>query len=398
MKFIEGGVTAAQGYVAAGCHCGIKSSPDVKDLALVFSERPATVAGVFTSNRMASACVLVSRKVVDKGSARAVIANSGCANTCTGAEGLRNAEEMAKATAEKLHISPEEVVVASTGVIGAQLPIVKVCEGIEKLASELSRDGGSDAAQGILTTDTRAKEVAVRLDLSSGPVTIGGMAKGAGMIMPNMATMLAFVTTDAAVDKESLQSALRDAVNRSFNRISIDGDSSTNDMVVVLANGDNANVLTGKDLEAFAAGLAEVCLKLALMIVEDGEGATKLVEIRVSGASDDEDAERVARTIGTSLLFKTALFGEDPNWGRIMMAVGMSGAAVDTGRVDVFLDDLQLVSGGERAGFSEDQARALLAKREIAITVDLGLGNGETRFWTTDLSYDYIKINAEYHT
>ena len=398
MKFIEGGVTAAEGYVAAGCHCGIKSSPDVKDLALVFSERPATVAGVFTSNRMASACVLVSRKVVDKGSARAVIANSGCANTCTGAEGQRNAEEMAKATAEKLHISPEEVVVASTGVIGAQLPIVKVCEGIEKLASELTREGGSDAAQGILTTDTRAKEVAVRLDLSSGPVTIGGMAKGAGMIMPNMATMLAFVTTDAAVDQESLQSALRDAVNRSFNRISIDGDSSTNDMVVVLANGDTENVLTGQDFEAFAAGLAEVCLKLALMIVEDGEGATKLVEIRVTGASDDDDAERVARTIGTSLLFKTALFGEDPNWGRIMMAIGMSGAAVDPGRIAVFIDDLQLVSGGEGAGFSEKQARALLAKKEILIAVDLALGNGETRFWTTDLSYDYVKINAEYHT
>jgi len=398
MKYIEGGVTAAEGYVAAGCHCGIKSNPEVKDLALVFSERPATVAGVFTSNRMASACVLVSRKVVDTGSARAVIANSGCANTCTGAEGQSNAEEMANAAAEKLNISPDEVVVASTGVIGAQLPIVKVCEGIDKLASELSRDGGSDAAQGILTTDTRAKEVAVRLDLSTGPVTIGGMAKGAGMIMPNMATMLAFVTTEAAVDKESLQSALSDAVNRSFNRISIDGDSSTNDMVIVLANGDRANVLTTKDLEVFAAGLAEVCQKLALMIVEDGEGATKLVEIRVTGARDDDDAERVARTIGTSLLFKTALFGEDPNWGRIMMAVGMSGAAVDPARVDVFLDNLQLVSGGQGAGFSEKAARALLAKKEILIAVDLGLGNCETRFWTTDLSYDYIKINAEYHT
>ena len=218
------------------------------------------------------------------------------------------------------------------------------------------------------------------------------------MIMPNMATMLAFVTTDAAVGNESLQSALRDAVNRSFNRISIDGDSSTNDMVVVLANGDSANVLSGSDLEAFAAGLAEVCLKLALMIVEDGEGATKLVEIRVTGARDDVDAERAARTIGTSLLFKTALFGEDPNWGRIMMAIGMSGAAVEPDRVAVFLDDLQLVSGGVGTGYSEDGARALLAKKEISITVDLGMGPGETRFWTTDLSYDYIKINAEYHT
>jgi len=398
MQYIEGGVTAADGYVAAGCHCGIKSSPDVKDLALVFSERPATVAGVFTSNRMASACVTVSKKVVGKGSARAVVVNSGCANTCTGAEGLRNAEEMAKAASDKLDISPEEVVVASTGVIGAQLPIVKVCEGIEKLASELSKEGGSDAAEGILTTDTRAKEVAVRLDLSTGPVTIGGMAKGAGMIMPNMATMLAFVTTDAAVDNEFLQSALRDAVNRSFNRISIDGDSSTNDMVVVLANGDSADVLTDEDREAFSAGLAEVCRKLALMIVEDGEGATKLVEIRVTGARDDVDAERAARTIGTSLLFKTALFGEDPNWGRIMMAIGMSGAAVEPDRVAVLLDDLQLVSGGVGTGFSEEDARALLAKKEISITVDLGIGPGETRFWTTDLSYDYIKINAEYHT
>jgi glutamate N-acetyltransferase/amino-acid N-acetyltransferase len=398
MKFIEGGVTAADGYVAAGCHCGIKSDSDVKDLALVFSERPATVAGVFTRNRMASACVTVSKKVVEKGSARAIVINSGCANTCTGAEGQRNAEEMARTAADKLDISPEEVVVASTGVIGAQLPVVKVCEGIEKLASELSREGGSDAAVGILTTDTRAKEVAVRLDLSTGPVTIGGMAKGAGMIMPNMATMLAFVTTDAAVDKESLQSALGDAVNRSFNRISIDGDSSTNDMVVVLANGDSANPLRGKDVEAFEVGLALVCLKLALMIVEDGEGATKLVEIRVTGARDDVDAERAARTIGTSLLFKTALFGEDPNWGRIMMAIGMSGAAVEPDRVAVLLDDLQLVSGGVGTGYSEEDARALLAKKEISITVDLGMGPGETRFWTTDLSYDYIKINAEYHT
>jgi glutamate N-acetyltransferase/amino-acid N-acetyltransferase len=401
MRFVEGGVTAPRGYVAAGCHCGVKSDPNVKDLALVFSERRATMAGVFTANRVPSACVTVSREVAEKGVARAIVANSGCANTCTGAKGLRDAEEMARVTAEQLEISPEEVVVASTGVIGARLPIVKVCEGIETLAEKLEKEGGADAAEAILTTDTCPKQVAVRFRSSRGPVTIGGVAKGAGMIMPNMATMLAFITTDASIRTKPLRLALKRAVDGTFNHISVDGDSSTNDMVIVLANGGpGSHVITqrSEDFKPFSAALTNVCRRLAHMIVADGEGATKFVEIRVKGAQNDEDADRVARTIGTSLLVKTALFGADPNWGRIMMAIGRSGAEIEPARIRISLGNLRLVSKGTGNDFSEERARELLAQRDIAITVDLGMGKAETRFWTTDLSCEFVKINAEYHT
>jgi glutamate N-acetyltransferase/amino-acid N-acetyltransferase len=401
MRFVEGGVTAPRGYVAAGCHCGVKSDPNVKDLALVFSERRATMAGVFTANRVPSACVTVSREVAEKGVARAIVANSGCANTCTGAKGLRDAEEMARVTAEQLEISSEEVVVASTGVIGARLPIVKVCEGIETLAEKLEKEGGADAAEAILTTDTCPKQVAVRFRSSRGPVTIGGVAKGAGMIMPNMATMLAFITTDASIRTKPLRLALKRAVDGTFNHISVDGDSSTNDMVIVLANGGpGSHVITqrSEDFKPFSAALTNVCRRLAHMIVADGEGATKFVEIRVKGAQNDEDADRVARTIGTSLLVKTALFGADPNWGRIMMAIGRSGAEIEPARIRISLGNLRLVSKGTGNDFSEERARELLAQRDIAITVDLGMGKAEKRFWTTDLSYEFVKMNAEYHT
>ena len=401
MRFIEGGVTAPRGYVAAGCHCGIKKDSKAKDLALVFSKRAATVAGVFTTNQVPAASVQHSREVAGKGFARAIIANSGCANSCTGAEGQRNAEEMARVTAEKLGISPDEVIVASTGVIGEQLPIVKVCEGIGNLAADLSSEGGSAAAQAILTTDTRPKEVAVRLKSSQGSVTIGGMAKGAGMIAPNMATMLAFITTEASLSKKPLKLALTEAVDQSFNCISVDGDTSTNDMVVILANGGpGSDVITERssDFKPFVAALTEVCRRLAHMIVADGEGATKFVEIRVKGARDSEEAARVARTIGTSNLVKTALYGADPNWGRIMAAVGRSGAKIDPDRVSILLGDLRLVSGGTAAEFSRDSARTLLSKKDILITVDLGVGRSETRFWTTDLTCEYVRINAEYHT
>jgi glutamate N-acetyltransferase/amino-acid N-acetyltransferase len=401
MQFIEGGITSARGYVAAGCHCGIKKNSRTKDLALVFSRRKATVAGTFTTNRLAAASVVYSKQVAEKGFARAIIANSGCANACTGAEGLRNAEEMAKATAEKLDISPDEVIVASTGVIGEQLPIVKIREGIGTLASNLSSEGGADAAEAILTTDTRPKQVAVRLQSSSGPITIGGIAKGAGMIAPNMATMLAFITTDGSLGKKSLGLALREAVNQSFNRISVDGDTSTNDMVVILANGGpGSEVITERssDFKPFARALTEVCLRLAHMIVADGEGATKFVEIRVRGARDDDQADLIARTIGTSSLVRTALFGEDPNWGRIMAAIGRSGAEIEPERIAIWLDNLQLVSKGIRGAFPVDRARKMLANKQIKITVDVGVGTGETRFWTTDLTDEYVKINAEYHS
>jgi glutamate N-acetyltransferase/amino-acid N-acetyltransferase len=401
MKFVEGGVTAPKGYVAAGCHCGIRGNPKAKDLALIVSERPAVMAGVFTANLVASACVTVSRRVAEKGTARAIIANSGCANTCTGAKGMGDAEEMARFTAEQLEISPGEVVVASTGVIGSRLPIVKVCEGIETLAKKLGREGGADAAEAILTTDMRSKQVAVRFKSSSGPVTIGGMAKGAGMIMPNMATMLAFITTDASIRRKALRMVLKRAVDRTFNRISVDGDTSTNDMVILLANGGpGSHVITQRsaDFKPFSAALTEVCRRLAHMIVADGEGATKFVEIRVKGARNDEEADRVARTIGTSLLVKTALFGEDLNWGRIMMAIGKSGVEIEPARIRISLGNLRLVTKGVGIDFSEERARELLAQKDIAVTVDLGVGKAETRFWTTDLSYEYVKINAEYHT
>jgi glutamate N-acetyltransferase/amino-acid N-acetyltransferase len=401
MIFIEGGITTPRGYVAAGCHCGIKKNSKTKDLALVFSKRKATAAGTFTTNRLPAASVVYSKQVAEKGFARAIIANSGCANSCTGAEGLRNAEEMAKATAEKLDISPDEVVVASTGVIGEQLPIVRIREGIGTLAANLSSEGGTDAAQAILTTDTRPKQVAVRMQSSSGPVTIGGIAKGAGMIAPNMATMLAFMTTDASLGKKPLRLALTEAVSQSFNRISVDGDTSTNDMVVILANGGpGSDVITERssDFKPFTRALTEVCLRLAHMIVADGEGATKFVEITVRGALNDEQANLVARTIGTSNLVKTALFGEDPNWGRIMAAIGRSGADIEPDRITIFLDNLKLVSKGISAGFPREQARESLAGKQIKITVDIGMGKGEARFWTTDLTNEYVEINADYHT
>ena len=401
MKFIEGGVTTPRGYVAAGCHCGIKKSSRAKDLALIFSKRKATVAGTFTTNRVPAASVVYSKQVAEKGFARAIIANSGCANACTGAEGLRNAEEMAKATADKLDVLPDEVIVASTGVIGEQLPIVKVREGIGTLAANLSSEGGADAAQAILTTDTRPKQIAARMQSSSGIVTIGGIAKGAGMIAPNMATMLAFITTDASLSKKPLRLALTEAVSQSFNRISVDGDTSTNDMVVILANGGpGSDVITERssDFKPFTQALTEVCLRLAHMIVADGEGATKFVEITVKGALNNEQADLVARTIGTSSLVKTALFGQDPNWGRIMAAIGRSGADIDPDRITIFLDNLTLVSEGISAGFPVEQARDILSNKQIKIIVDLGRGKGATRFWTTDLTSEYVKINAEYHT
>ena len=394
-------MTAPRGYVAGGCHCGIKSNREEKDLALIFSERPATVAGVFTTNRVSAAAVQYSRKVAKNGFARAIVANSGVANSCTGARGERDAEKMARAAAEKLGLQPEEVIVASTGVIGAQLPIVKVRKGIEKLAGKLGKKGGADAAEAILTTDTRSKQAAVRFKSSHGPVTIGGMAKGAGMIMPNMATMLAFITTDASLGMKPLRLALKRAVDQSFNHISVDGDTSTNDMVIVLANGDpGSDVITERssDFKPFAAALTEVCRRLAHMIVADGEGATKFVEIRVKGARSEEEADRVARTIGTSNLVKTAFFGGDPNWGRIMAAIGRSGVQVEPGRITISLGNLRLVSGGKGAGFSEERASELLAREKILITVSLGKGKAETRFWTTDLSYEYVKINAQCRT
>ena len=401
MRSIEGGITAPNGYVAAGGHCGVKKNSRAKDLALVFSKRNATVAGVFTTNRMQAAPVVYSKQIAEKGSARAIVANSGCANSCTGAEGQRNAEEMANVAAEKLGISPEEVIVASTGVIGEQLPIVKVCDGIGKLVSKLSNEGGSEAAEAILTTDTQPKQAAVRIKSSRGPITIGGIAKGAGMIAPNMATMLAFITTNASLGKKPLRLALTEAVNPTFNRISVDGDTSTNDMVVILANGGpGSDVITERssDFKPFTSALTEVCRRLACMIVADGEGATKFVEINVKGARNDEEAHLVARTIGTSNLVKTALFGEDPNWGRIMAAIGRSGADVESDRVKIFLDDLKLVAKGISAEFPLERARELLSEKQIKITVELGRGKGETRFWTTDLTCEYVRINAEYHT
>jgi len=401
MKQIEGGITAVAGIRAAGLHAGIKAA-DAKDVALIVTDASAPAAGVFTNNSVTAAPVIVCREHLSDGCAQAVIVNSGNANACTGEVGMANARRMAAATAEQLGIDANLVLVSSTGVIGQQLPMEKIENGIQAAAGALSTEGGADAAEAIMTTDTHPKSVAVESEIGGTPVRIGGIAKGSGMIAPNMATMLSYLTTDARINAETLQAALNSVVNDTYNLLTVDTDRSTNDTVLILATGhaENAEIVVadGEDYEAFCEGLQSVCTELVKMLARDGEGATKLVEVIVKHAKNRDDAEKAARAVAESPLVKTAIFANDANWGRIMMAIGKSGAAFDPYQVDVYLADYRLVKNGMDAGYDEDAATALFAQDPVCITIDLRAGDTEITMWTCDYSYDYIRINADYRT
>ena len=401
MKQIEGGITAVSGVRAAGVHAGIKAA-EAKDVALIVTDTPATAAGVFTKNSVTAAPVIVCREHLNDGQAQAVIVNSGNANACTGEIGMANARRMAAATAEQLGIDANLVCVSSTGVIGQQLPMDKIENGIRAAARALNTEGGSDAAEAIMTTDTHPKSVAVEIEISGTPVRIGGIAKGSGMIAPNMATMLSYLTTDAKISAETLQAALNRVVDATYNLLTVDTDRSTNDTVLILATGhtDTTEIVAvdGEDYEAFCEGLLFVCTELVKMLARDGEGATKLVEVVVKHAKNRDDAEKAARAVAESPLVKTAVFANDANWGRIMMAIGKSGAEFDPYQVDVYLADYQLVKAGMDSGYDEDKATALFAQDPVRITIDLCAGDAEITMWTCDYSYDYIRINADYRT
>ncbi len=399
MEVISGGsISSPRGFRAGATAAGVKKAG--LDLCIVASDRPALAAGVFTTNKVKAAPVYLCQEHLRDGRARAFVVNSGNANACTHERGAADAFEMARLTAEKLGIQPTEVLVASTGVIGVHLPMEKIRAGIA--AIQLSEDGGAAASRAIMTTDTRPKTCAVRVEVEGQSVTIGGMAKGAGMIHPNMATMLGFITTDAAVaDASFLQGCLREAVDNSFNMISIDGDTSTNDTLLLLANGaaGNAPLRAGTPAAlAFQAAVSYVAAELAKAVARDGEGATKLIEVQVKGAASREDARKAARSVVSSNLLKAAVYGADPNWGRILCAVGYSGAAVDQERADIAIGEAQLMKGGVILPFDKKAASAQLAGPEVYIYVDLHLGDGEATAWGCDLTEQYVDINAKYTT
>ncbi|MFC1982434.1 bifunctional glutamate N-acetyltransferase/amino-acid acetyltransferase ArgJ [Chloroflexota bacterium] len=399
VEFIPGGsVTSPQGFRAGATYAAIKQKAEERlDLAILFSEAPCAAAAVFTNNQIKAAPVVLSQQRLQDGRAVAVVANSGCANACTGEQGLADAAAMAELAAKGLGISAEDVLVASTGVVGVPLPMERIRTGIRQIV--LSAEGGHEMARAIMTTDTVPKEVAVRVGGSQ--FVIGGMAKGAGMIHPDLATLLCFITTDASVDIDFLRLALRKAVDISFNMISIDGDTSTNDMVLIMANGLAGNEpISGSspEAEAFQQSLDEVCMYLAKAIASDGEGATKLIEVNVGGASDIAEARLAARTIVSSPLVKAAVHGSDPNWGRVLAAVGRSGARVVESKVDLFIGDICLVRGGSPLPFNAEEVVIILDKSEVPFTLNLNLGNAAATAWGCDLSEEYVTINSEYTT
>jgi glutamate N-acetyltransferase / amino-acid N-acetyltransferase len=393
------GVTAARGFLAAGISCGIKTKGAIPDLAVVISDRPATVGGVFTLNRAAAAPVLLCREHIRDGRASAVVVNSGNANACTGQRGKNDALSTAQATAAHLHLASDEVLVLSTGVIGVPLPIDRVLSGIKRMTP--MADGGPEFATAILTTDTKEKTAGGSCLIAGIEVRIGGAAKGAGMMHPNMATLLAVITTDAAVESTFLQAALGRAADSSFNLISVDGDTSTNDSLVVLANGaSGAPTLDASHVDApiFERLLRDVCISLGKQIVRDGEGARTLIEARVVGARSEADARLAARAIVSSALVKTAVFGGDPNWGRVLCAAGYSSADLDADRATLFLEDICLLRWGEAQEYDRVAASEALVQADCRLALDLGLGDGKAVAWGCDMSYEYVKINAEYTT
>ncbi len=394
------GVTFPKGFKAAGVKAGIKKSGNL-DLALIYTEKEAAVAGTFTKNQVAAAPVYVSKEVVKGGKAHAICANAGCANACTGEQGMANARAMAKAAADAVGCAANEVIVASTGVIGVQLPMEKVTAGVKAASSELSEDGSVNAGNAIITTDTYSKACATEVEIGGKKVRFGAIAKGSGMIQPDMATMLCFITTDAAIDQPLLQAALSEVVEVSFNMISIDGDMSTNDMAVVLANGAAGNAAItkkDKDYEIFRDTLKELCIGLSQRIAADGEGATKFLTIHVTGAKSFESAKQVGMSVAKSPLVKTAFFGEDPNWGRVICAVGYAGVPMEPEKTVVKFGGIAVYDKGVGAKFDEAALRKVMAEHDVVIDVELGLGDAEATVWSCDFSYEYVKINGEYHT
>ncbi len=396
----QGGVCAPKGFLSAGVAAGLKASGK-RDLALIVAEECVPAAAVFTTNKVAAAPVIVSRRHIAGGCARAVVVNAGNANACTGSQGELDARATAVAVGEALLCSSEQVIVASTGVIGVPLPVERVLAAVPELAEELDNRSGTHAAEAIMTTDTFPKETAVSLDIAGRRVTVGGMAKGSGMIAPNMATMIAVLTTDAPLTGDACDAALRLAVSQSFNRVTVDSDTSTNDTAVLLASGAAGGEPIGSDSDDFdliASAVTAVSSELARMIARDGEGATKLVTVRVSGAISDADAELAAFAVANSPLVKTALFGGDANWGRVAGAIGRSGAEVDPDAFDIDFAGVPVCRSGTATGFDEDEAAAALSASEVDISVDLNLGSGSAVVWTCDLSYEYVRINGDYRS
>jgi len=396
-----GGITSPRGFRASGLHCGVKRAK--KDLALIVSDVPASCAGTFTQNRVPAAPVVVDKEQIARSPyIRAIVVNSGNANACTGVRGMEDARAMIGATARARRIHESEVLVSSTGVIGQFLPMEKILQGITAAGQSLSKEGGEGAAEAILTTDTFTKQVALETAVGGVPVTLGGIAKGSGMIAPNMATMLAFVTTDAAISPELLGKLLKRSVDRSFNRITVDGDTSTNDMAIVLANGLAGNRMLREEADPgsseFSQALEHLLVRLSKMIVMDGEGATKFVEVIVEGASSEADAVKAARAIASSSLVKTAINGEDANWGRILAAVGNAGIPFRAEETEISLGHVPILRRNYRIDFSEEEAARVLHEKEITIRVQLNGGPGSATFWTCDLSKEYVAINANYRT
>ncbi|MBQ8304110.1 MAG: bifunctional ornithine acetyltransferase/N-acetylglutamate synthase [Clostridia bacterium] len=404
MNIIKGGVCAAKGFMANGIHCGIRKNQSKKDLALIVSDTPATAAAVYTTNLVKGAPLLVTKKHIENGIARAVICNSGNANTCN-ANGCEIAEEMSRLVEKAVGVKADDVVVASTGVIGQPLDLEPIKNGMPELVKGLSCDNGLSAAQAIMTTDTVHKEIAVEFKIGDKTCRLGGIAKGSGMIHPNMATMLVFLTSDVKISKAMLQKALSGDIADTFNMISIDGDTSTNDMVVILANGKAENeeiTAEGEDFDIFMKALNTVTVHLCRMIAGDGEGATKLLECKVSGAADKETAKTVAKSVICSSLLKAAMFGADANWGRVLCAIGYSGAAVDINKIDVSFKsakgEIAVCKMGSGIEFSEEKAKEILLESEIEILVNLNMGDFCSTAWGCDLTYDYVKINGDYRT
>ncbi len=404
IKVIQGGVCAAEGFSASGVHCGIRRNKSKRDIALIFSEVRAAAAAVYTQNKVKGAPLIVTKSNLSDGYAQAVICNSGNANTCN-ANGIEIAEQMCELVADKMGISREDVVVASTGVIGQPLDIEPIQQGIPMLKAALSRDGSEAAAEGIMTTDTRLKEIAVSFEIGGVTCKLGGIAKGSGMIHPNMATMLVFITTDCKISPEMLNKALSADIKNTFNMVSVDGDTSTNDMVSVLANGKagNAEITEeGEDFRAFMQALNSVTMYLCRKIAGDGEGATKLLECKVSGAKDEDNARIIAKSVICSSLVKAAMFGADANWGRILCAIGYSGAEVDVMKVGVSFSsrkgEISVCQNGSGIDFSEELAKDILLEDEIVIHIALGDGEAAATAWGCDLTYDYVKINGDYRT
>ena len=404
MKMIKGGVCAAKGYKANGIHCGIRHNTTKKDLSMILSEVPASAAGVYTTNLVKGAPIYVTKKHLENGTAQAVIVNSGNANTCN-ADGIEIAEKMCALPSGVLGIDPHDIIVASTGVIGQPLDITPIENGIKQLADGLSENGNEAAAAGIMTTDTIMKEAAVEFELGGKICHIGAMGKGSGMIHPNMATMLVFITTDAAVSPELLDKALKTDVQKSFNMVSVDGDTSTNDTVTIMANGLAGNALITEendDYKVFMEALNTVTVALCRMIAGDGEGATKFLECCTSGAKSYETAKIVAKSVICSSLLKAAMFGADANWGRVLCAIGYSGADVDVTKIDVSFKspkgEILVCKDGAGVAFSEEKAKEILLEKDIQILVELNDGEFSAEAWGCDLTYDYVKINGDYRS